>query len=175
MDVKTEFLNSLLKEEVFVSHPDVDRDFPDHVYRLKKALYDLKQSLRAWHAQLRNTSKRSKGSFVCLKHSINMGLWYSNDSGFKLIAYLDADHVGCHDDCKSTYGGIQFLRDKLVSWSSKKQDCAAMSTAEAKTKYELADLFTKALPKERFVYLVHGIGMRCMTPTELERLAKLSS
>ncbi|GJS32692.1 hypothetical protein Tco_0531074 [Tanacetum coccineum] len=37
--------------------------------------------------------------------------------------------------------------------------------------YELADLFTKALLKERFEYLVHRIDMRCMTPTELERLA----
>ncbi|GJV71414.1 hypothetical protein Tco_1491409 [Tanacetum coccineum] len=39
--------------------------------------------------------------------------------------------------------------------------------------YKLTDLFTKALPKERFEYLVHRIVMRCMTPTELERLAKL--
>ncbi|GJT89131.1 hypothetical protein Tco_1070848 [Tanacetum coccineum] len=43
------------------------------------------------------------------------------------------------------------------------------------TEYQLADLFTKALPKERFEYLVHRIGMRCMTPTQLESLAKLSS
>ncbi|GKB59958.1 hypothetical protein Tco_0916144 [Tanacetum coccineum] len=43
----------------------------------------------------------------------------------------DADHVGCHDDCKSTSGGLQFLGEKLVSWSSKKQDCTALSTAEA--------------------------------------------
>ncbi|GJY12198.1 retrovirus-related pol polyprotein from transposon TNT 1-94, partial [Tanacetum coccineum] len=43
------------------------------------------------------------------------------------------------------------------------------------TEYQLADLFTKALPRERFEYLVHMSGMRCMTPTELERLAKLSS
>ncbi|GKA51883.1 integrase, catalytic region, zinc finger, CCHC-type containing protein [Tanacetum coccineum] len=42
------------------------------------------------------------------------------------------------------------------------------------TKYQLADLFTKAFPKEEFEYLVHRIGMRCMTPTELECLAKLS-
>ncbi|GJY89410.1 hypothetical protein Tco_0504606 [Tanacetum coccineum] len=41
--------------------------------------------------------------------------------------------------------------------------------------YQLADLFTKALPKERFEYLVHRIGMRCMTPTLLESLTKLSS
>ncbi|GJX65285.1 retrovirus-related pol polyprotein from transposon TNT 1-94 [Tanacetum coccineum] len=43
------------------------------------------------------------------------------------------------------------------------------------TEYQLADLFTKSLSKERFEYLVHRIGMRCMTPTELERLSKLSS
>ncbi|GJZ31791.1 retrovirus-related pol polyprotein from transposon TNT 1-94 [Tanacetum coccineum] len=44
-----------------------------------------------------------------------------------------------------------------------------------KTEYQLADLFTKALSKERFEFLVHKIGMRCMTPTQLERLAMLSS
>ncbi|GJR14868.1 retrovirus-related pol polyprotein from transposon TNT 1-94 [Tanacetum coccineum] len=53
------------------------------------------------------------------------------DSGFELIAYSDADHAGCKDDYKSTSGGLQFLDRKLVSWSSIKQDCNAMSTAEA--------------------------------------------
>ncbi|GKD45007.1 hypothetical protein Tco_1269652 [Tanacetum coccineum] len=60
-----------------------------------------------------------------------MGLWYSKDFGFELIAYADADHAGCNDDCKSTSEGIQFLGDKLVSWSSKKQDCTAISSAKA--------------------------------------------
>ncbi|GKF51769.1 hypothetical protein Tco_0148236, partial [Tanacetum coccineum] len=41
--------------------------------------------------------------------------------------------------------------------------------------YQLVDLFTKALSRERFECLVHRIGMRCMTPAELDRLAKLSS
>ncbi|GKF79085.1 hypothetical protein Tco_0234653, partial [Tanacetum coccineum] len=121
--------------------------------------------------------------------------------------------------------GLQFLGGKLVSWSLNKQDCTAMSTAEAEyvslsaccaqsaiaiscnpvqhsktkhidikyhfikkhvekgivelyfvgTEYQLADQVTKALPKECFEYLVHRIGMRCMTPTQLESLTKSSS
>ncbi|GJR95412.1 retrovirus-related pol polyprotein from transposon TNT 1-94 [Tanacetum coccineum] len=176
--------------------------------------------------------KEVKRIFRYLRQSYNMGLWYPKDSGFKLIAYSDVDHAGCKDDCKSTSGGLQFLGGKLMSWSSKKQDCTAMSTAEAEyvslsaccaqviwmrtqlldygykynrilmycdsksaiaiscnpvqhsktkhidiryhfikehvekgtveiyfvgTEYQLADLFTKALPKERFEYLVHRI------------------
>nr|GEW04468.1 hypothetical protein [Tanacetum cinerariifolium] len=77
--------------------------------------------------------------------------------------------------------------DKLVSWMSKKYDCIIMSSAEAKymalstscaqviTEYQLADMFTKALPKDRFKYLVRRIGMRCLTPAELEVLAKESA
>nr|GEX63438.1 hypothetical protein [Tanacetum cinerariifolium] len=51
MDVKTAFLNSNLREEVYVSQPDwfVDQDNPNHVYKLKKALYGLKQALRTWY------------------------------------------------------------------------------------------------------------------------------
>ncbi|GJZ19757.1 hypothetical protein Tco_0556347 [Tanacetum coccineum] len=60
-----------------------------------------------------------------------MGLWYPKDSGFELKAFSDADHAGCLDTRKSTSGGIQFLGDKLVSWMSKKQNCTAMSSAEA--------------------------------------------
>ncbi|GKD56502.1 retrovirus-related pol polyprotein from transposon TNT 1-94 [Tanacetum coccineum] len=97
------------------------------------------------------------------------------DPGFELIAFLDANHAGCIDTRKSSSGGIQFLGDKLVSWMSKKQDCTAMSSAEAKTKYQLADMFTKALPEDRFQYLVRRIVMRCLTPAELEVLANESA
>ncbi|GJV65008.1 hypothetical protein Tco_1475836 [Tanacetum coccineum] len=44
-----------------------------------------------------------------------MGLWYSKDVEFELIAYSDADHAGCKDDCKSTSEGSQLLSEKLVS------------------------------------------------------------
>ncbi|GJW11568.1 putative ribonuclease H-like domain-containing protein [Tanacetum coccineum] len=142
--------------------------------------------------------KEVKRIFWYPRQSYNIGLWYLKDSVFELIAYSDADHAGCQDDCKRTSGGLQFLGGKLVSWSSKKQDCTAMSTVEAEysviaiscnpvqhsktkhidiryhfikehvekgtveiyfvgTEYQLADLFTKALPKERFEYLVHRI------------------
>nr|GEV23653.1 retrovirus-related Pol polyprotein from transposon TNT 1-94 [Tanacetum cinerariifolium] len=137
----------------------------------------------------------------------------------------DDDHARCIDTRKSTSRGIQFLGDKLVSWMLKKQDCTAMSSAEAKyvalsascaqsaiaiscnpvqysrtkhihiryhfikeqiendiielyfvkTEYQLADMFTKALPEDRFKYLVRRIGMRCLTPAELEVLAKESA
>nr|GEW03140.1 retrovirus-related Pol polyprotein from transposon TNT 1-94 [Tanacetum cinerariifolium] len=165
-----------------------------------------------------------------------MGLWYQKDFGFELIAFSNADHAGCLDTHKSTYGGIQFLGEKLVSWMSKKQDCTAISTAEAEcvalsascaqviwmrtqlkdygfdynkiplyrdsqsaitisynpmqysrtkhinvryhfikeqvecgiidlyfvpTKYQLADMFTKALSQDRLKYLVRRLDMRC--------------
>ncbi|GKA19390.1 retrovirus-related pol polyprotein from transposon TNT 1-94, partial [Tanacetum coccineum] len=51
MDVKTTFLNGILREEVYVSQPNgfVDQDNPNHVYKLNKALYGLKQAPRAWY------------------------------------------------------------------------------------------------------------------------------
>ncbi|GJR52139.1 retrovirus-related pol polyprotein from transposon TNT 1-94 [Tanacetum coccineum] len=122
--------------------------------------------------------KEVKRIFRYLRKSYNMGLWYPKNSRFELIASSDADHARCKDDCQISLRGLQFLGEKLVSWSSKKQDCTVMSIAEAEylsklklvkkgtvelyfigTEYQLADLFTKALPKERFEYLVHRIGI----------------
>ncbi|KAJ9542453.1 hypothetical protein OSB04_028959 [Centaurea solstitialis] len=66
-----------------------------------------------------------------LKGTPDFGLWYPKDSGFELIAYTDSDHAGCKLNRKSTSGACQFLGDKLVSWSSRKQNCISLSTAEA--------------------------------------------
>ncbi|GKB84157.1 retrovirus-related pol polyprotein from transposon TNT 1-94 [Tanacetum coccineum] len=62
-----------------------------------------------------------KWIFRYLKGTIYIGLWYSKDTGMSLIAYSDADHAVCQDTRCSTLGSAQFLGDKLVSWSSKKQ------------------------------------------------------
>nr|GEX35695.1 retrovirus-related Pol polyprotein from transposon TNT 1-94 [Tanacetum cinerariifolium] len=108
MDVKMTFLNGPLKEEVYVAQPDafVDPDHPEKVYRLRKALYVLKQAPRVWYDEL--------SKFLISK-------------GFT----KDVDHAGCIDSRKSTSGGIQFLGDKVVSWMLKKQNCTTMSLAEA--------------------------------------------
>ncbi|GJR22241.1 retrovirus-related pol polyprotein from transposon TNT 1-94 [Tanacetum coccineum] len=249
MDVKTAFLNGILREEVYVSQPDgfVDQDNPNHVYKLKKALYGLKQAPRAWYDLLSKfllsqefskgtvdptlfirrqgkdillISKSPRGIFinqskyaleslkkygmessdpvdtpmvekfkldedtqgkvvdpthyrgmvgtlmyltasrpdltfvVCMcaqyqakpteKHLhaikrifkylrgiVNRGLWYPTDSSIALTAYADADHAGCQDTRRSTSGSMQLLGDRLVSWSSKRQKCAAISSTEA--------------------------------------------
>ncbi|GKE08913.1 retrovirus-related pol polyprotein from transposon TNT 1-94 [Tanacetum coccineum] len=90
-------------EEVYVNPPDgfVDPDHPEKVYRLRKALYRLKQASRAWYDAL-------------------LTLLMSKDFS-----------KGCLDTSKSTSGGILILGNKLVSWMSKKQDCTLMLTAEA--------------------------------------------
>nr|GEY17581.1 copia protein [Tanacetum cinerariifolium] len=191
--------------------------------------------------------KEVKRIFRYLRGTVNTGLWYTKDSGSELTVFSDADYAGCKDTFKTTFGGAQFLGEKLVSWSSKKQDCTALSTAEAeyvslsaccaqvlwmrtqltdygfhfnkipiycdsklaiaissnpvqhsrtkhiavryhfikehlekgtiklyfvKTNYQLADIFTKALPTDHFNYLVRRLGMRSLSPKELERLAK---
>nr|GFC39134.1 hypothetical protein [Tanacetum cinerariifolium] len=73
-----------------------------------------------------------KWIFWYLKDTIHIGLCYPKDTGFELTAFSDSDHEGCLDSRKSTSGGIQFLGgDKLVSWSSKKQDCTSTSFAGA--------------------------------------------
>nr|GEW37696.1 Gag-Pol polyprotein [Tanacetum cinerariifolium] len=75
--------------------------------------------------------KEVKRIFRYLRGTVNMGLWYPKGFSFALTAFSDVDHAGCIDSRKSTSGGIQFLGDKLVSWMSKKQNCTAMSSAEA--------------------------------------------
>ncbi|GJW26403.1 integrase, catalytic region, zinc finger, CCHC-type containing protein [Tanacetum coccineum] len=102
-----------------------------------------------------------KRIFRYLKGTIHMGLWYPKDSGFELKAFADADYAGCHDTRRSTSGSAQFLGHRLVSWSSKKQK---------RIKYQLADIFTKALPRERFATLLPLLGVKQMSPETLKEL-----
>nr|GEW01286.1 integrase, catalytic region, zinc finger, CCHC-type, peptidase aspartic, catalytic [Tanacetum cinerariifolium] len=114
--------------------------------------------------------------------------------------YLDADHAGCQDTRRSTSGSFQFLGDRLISWSSKRQKSAAISSTKAEyialskhidiiyhfimehvengvielyfvnTKYQLADIFTQALGRERIEFLINKLGMRSFTLETLKQL-----
>ncbi|GKE33855.1 retrovirus-related pol polyprotein from transposon TNT 1-94, partial [Tanacetum coccineum] len=186
-----------------------------------------------------------KRVFWYLRGTINWGLWYPKNTAMALTAYVDADHAGCQDTRRSTSRSAQFLRDKLVSWSSKKQKSTTISTTEAEyiamsgccaqilwmrsqlmnygfafhkkpvycdnrsaialccnnvqhswskhidirhhfiqeqvkndvveiyfvtMDYQLADIFTKALLRERFEFLLPRLGMKSMSLETLKRL-----
>ncbi|XP_071714369.1 secreted RxLR effector protein 161-like [Rutidosis leptorrhynchoides] len=70
-------------------------------------------------------------TFSYLKGTPNLGIWYPFGTGFNFTAFTNADHGGDQVNRKSTSGGLQFLGRKLVSWSSRKQNCISLSTAES--------------------------------------------
>ena len=186
-----------------------------------------------------------KRIFRYLHGTTNMGLWYPKDTSMELTAYSDADHAGCQDTRRSTSGAAQFLGNKLVSWSSKRQMSTSISSTEAeyiamssccaqilwmksqlsdygfnynkipmycdnksaialccnnvqhsrskhidirhhfireqvekgivelyfvRTEFQLADIFTKALPRERFEFILPRLGMKCISQESLKRL-----
>nr|GEW95954.1 hypothetical protein [Tanacetum cinerariifolium] len=121
MDVKTAFLYGPLKEEVYVNQPYgfVDPYHPDKVYRLKKALYGLKQAPRAWYEELSTFCKFEMSMMGELKFFLGIQIHQSPRGIFINQAKYAQEILIKH-------GG-----DKLVSWSSKKQDCTSMSSAEA--------------------------------------------
>ncbi|GKD77120.1 hypothetical protein Tco_1339741 [Tanacetum coccineum] len=72
-----------------------------------------------------------KRIFQYLRGTVNQRLWYSKDSAIALTAFADNDHASCQDTRCSTSGSMQLLGDGLISWSSKRQKNAAISSTEA--------------------------------------------
>nr|GFD23578.1 uncharacterized mitochondrial protein AtMg00810-like [Tanacetum cinerariifolium] len=72
-----------------------------------------------------------KRIFRYLRGTIHWGLWYPKDSFFALIAFADADHAGCQDTRRSTSGSVQFLGERLISWSSKRKKSDVISSTKA--------------------------------------------
>nr|GEZ29532.1 hypothetical protein [Tanacetum cinerariifolium] len=185
MDVKMAFLNGKLKEEVYVSHPKgfVDQDNPSHVYKLKKAWYSLKQAPHAWYNMLssflifQHFSKGAIDPTLFTQKAGNGLLLYSKDTGMSLTAYSDANHAGCQDNRRSTSGSAQFLGFLCIA-TTKVQFLYAATTfntqeqSTSMTEYQLADIFTKPLPRERLNFLIEKLGMRSMSLKTLKRLAE---
>nr|GEX76653.1 retrovirus-related Pol polyprotein from transposon TNT 1-94 [Tanacetum cinerariifolium] len=69
--------------------------------------------------------------FGYLCGTVHRGLWYPKDSSVALTAFADVDHAGCQDTRRSTSGSVQFLEERLISWSSKRQKSDAISSTEA--------------------------------------------
>nr|GEW20196.1 retrovirus-related Pol polyprotein from transposon TNT 1-94 [Tanacetum cinerariifolium] len=168
IDVKTAFLNGNLREEVY----DKEGKVVDPMVKKSKLDED------------------KEGKVVDL--SYYRGSAYRKDSSVALTAFADADHAGCQDTRRSTSGSVQFLGESLISWSSKRQKSAAISSTEAEyiayhfikeqvengvielyfvnTDYQLADLFTKTLSRDRIEFLINKLGMRSFTPESLKQL-----
>nr|GEU89185.1 reverse transcriptase domain-containing protein [Tanacetum cinerariifolium] len=181
MDVKTAFLNSKLKEEVCVSQPEgfVDPDHPTHVYRLKKALFGLKQAPKAWYNTLsrdkliRWSSKKQKSTailttkaeYITMARCCAQILWMRSqlmDYGFvfnNIPLYCDnksAIALCCnnvqHSRLKHINIRYHFIREQVEN--------SVVKLYFVTTDYQLADIFTKALPRERFEFLLPRLGMK---------------
>nr|GEW57255.1 hypothetical protein [Tanacetum cinerariifolium] len=136
----------------------------------------------------KNHLEEVKRVFRYLQGTINIGLWYTKDSGFELTGFSDADHARCQDSFENTFGETQFLDEKLVPVYCDSKLTIAIScnpvqhsrtkyiavrshfikdhiekgTIEqyfVKTDYQLADIFNKALPVYMFNYLVRHLGL----------------
>ncbi|GKA01035.1 putative ribonuclease H-like domain-containing protein [Tanacetum coccineum] len=89
-----------------------------------------------------------KRIFRYLKGKPTLGLWYSRDSPFELVAYTNSDYARATQDRKSTTGGCQFLGNRFMSWQCKKQTVVATSTIKAEY-VAAANLLTKGFDAGR--------------------------
>nr|GEX71568.1 hypothetical protein [Tanacetum cinerariifolium] len=134
--------------------------------------------------------KEVKRIFRYLWGTVNTCLWYTKDSGFELTRFSDADYAGCKDTFKSTSEAeyvslsaccaqVLWMRTQLTDYGFYFNNIpiycdskSAIAISCNPTDYQLADPFTKALPADRFNYLVRRLGMRSLSPQELDRLTK---
>nr|GEV56357.1 retrovirus-related Pol polyprotein from transposon TNT 1-94 [Tanacetum cinerariifolium] len=161
MDVKTAFINGLLKEEIYVAQPDgfVDPDHPEKDY---------------------TTMSSAKAEYVALSASCAQVMWMRTqlkDYGFnynKIPLYYDSQSaiaISCnpvqHSHTKHIHTRYHIIKEQVEN--------SIIELYFVRTEYQLADMFAKALPEERFQYLVRRISMRCLTPAELEVLTNESA
>nr|GFA76777.1 hypothetical protein [Tanacetum cinerariifolium] len=97
-----------------------------------------------------------KRIFRYLRGTVNRGLWYPKDSSVALTAFADADHAGCQDTHRSTSG--------------EQVENGVIELYFVNTEYQLADLFTKALGRDRIKFLINKLGMPSFTPETLKQL-----
>nr|GEV32656.1 hypothetical protein [Tanacetum cinerariifolium] len=138
-----------------------------------------------------------KRIFRYLHGTVHRGLWYPKDSSVALTAFADADHAGCQDTHRSTsdYGlgfnkipmyynnksaialccnNVQHSRSMHIDiryhFIKDQVENGVIKLYFVNTEYQLADLFTKALSRDRIEFLINKLGMRSFTPETLKQL-----
>nr|GEX59776.1 retrovirus-related Pol polyprotein from transposon TNT 1-94 [Tanacetum cinerariifolium] len=117
-----------------------------------------------------------KRIFRYLRGTFNWGLWYSKDSAIALTTFAYADHAGCQDTRCSTSNSMQLLGDRLhidIKYHFIKEQVVngVVELYFVRIEYQLADIFTKALCRERIEFLINKLGMRSFTHETLKELA----
>nr|GEV42560.1 hypothetical protein [Tanacetum cinerariifolium] len=103
-----------------------------------------------------------------LQFSICMCARYQ-DYSVALTASADVDHAGCQDTRHSTSGSVQFVGERY-HFIKEQVENGVIELYFVNTEYQLADLFTKALGRDRIEFLINKLGMRSFTPETLKQL-----
>ncbi|GJT30009.1 retrovirus-related pol polyprotein from transposon TNT 1-94 [Tanacetum coccineum] len=135
----------------------------------------LGDKLVSWMSKKQDCTAMSsaKAEYVALSASCAQVMWmrtHLKDYGFnynKIPLYCDSQSaiaISCnpvqHSRTKHIHTRYHFIKEQVEN--------GIIELYFVRTEYQLADMFTKALPEDRFQYLVRRIGMRCLTPAELE-------
>nr|GEY45628.1 retrovirus-related Pol polyprotein from transposon TNT 1-94 [Tanacetum cinerariifolium] len=147
MDVKTAFLNGILKEEVYVGQPSgfVSKRYPDHVYALDKALYGLKQAPRAWYG-------------VLLQFLIESGFQKGSIDTTLFIKKKESEYVAVTSCCaqvlwmRTQLTDYGFFYDKVPIYCDSKSAIAISCNPVQHTRTKHIDVRTKPELKEKKVY-----------------------
>ncbi|GJW38590.1 hypothetical protein Tco_0064435 [Tanacetum coccineum] len=131
------------------------------------------QSLESKNICLKKTVAQFQKDILRMEaYCVNLELKYQNQ------ALKEGQH-GQFSNVKSNQAKVKHDIDVIETINIELKQKVAKLLKEnetlKRTEYQLADMFTKALPEDRFQYLVRGIGMRCLTPAELEVLANESA
>nr|GEX92650.1 retrovirus-related Pol polyprotein from transposon TNT 1-94 [Tanacetum cinerariifolium] len=104
-----------------------------------------------------------KRIFRYLRGTVNWGLWYPKDSSIALKAFTDTDHAGCQDTRRSTSGSLSKHIDIRYHFIKEHVENGVIELYFVNTEYRLADIFTKALGRERIEFLINKLDMRSFT------------
>ncbi|GKC46785.1 hypothetical protein Tco_1064507 [Tanacetum coccineum] len=144
-------------------------------------VFDVCMCARYQASPTKNHLEALKWVFWYFRGTINWGLWYPKDTAMALTAYADADHAGCQDtQRKAEYiamsgccAQILWMRLQLTDYGfafNKIPLYYDNRIAIALCCNNLADIFTNALPRERFEFLLPRLGVKSMSPETLKRL-----